>query len=273
VRRPKPDSETLRLVLAADITGIYPNPPINNEAFTFHVNRNLFEGLAGFDERFPLEPVLAESWVTPDARTYLFTLRPGLRFSDGSPVTAADVAASLQAAQRHHWVTRDYLQAIESVRAVDAGRVEIRTRSPYLILLHRLVFGFVLPASAVDRTPVPTIGTGRYRLASWQPGRELVLVSNPYHSGSPPHFARARFLVVEDAATRVRMVQEGAADVADHVPHDELTRLAADHRGVRALPPRRMGLAGQPLVRAAHLPPCESLTHGLAALPPRAGRL
>lgn len=241
-RAPRRESDTLRFALAADITGIFPNPPINNEAFTFHVNRNLFEGLAGFDERFRLEPVLAESWVTPDARTYLFTLRPGLRFSDGTQVTAADVVASLQAAQRRGWVTRDYLQAIESVMALDEARVEIRTRSPYLILLHKMPFGFVLPARAVDQTPVPPIGTGRYRLASWQPGRELVLVRNPHHRGPPAHFARARFQVVKDAAERVRMVQEGAADVADHVPHADLARLAGDARvrivakpGVRVL--------------------------------------
>ena len=52
------------------------------------------EGLSGFDTQLRVRPLLAASWETPDERTYLFDLRPGLRFSDGRPLTADDVVAS-----------------------------------------------------------------------------------------------------------------------------------------------------------------------------------
>ncbi len=121
---PPPTPATLRIALRADVTGFFPGPPLVNEAFTLQVNRSLYESLVRFDRDLRLRPGLAERWSNPDDRTYRFVLRPGGRFSDGSLLTAADVVASLEA-NRKGWVTRDYLQAIESVRAVGDGEVEI----------------------------------------------------------------------------------------------------------------------------------------------------
>ena len=64
-----------------------------------------------------LVPSLAERWETPDPTTCIFTLREGVRFSDGRPLTARDVAASLNAVRERAWVTRDLLAAVISVRA------------------------------------------------------------------------------------------------------------------------------------------------------------
>src|SRR5262249_37749072 len=120
---------TLRLALRADVTGFYPNRPFTNAGFTLGLNANVFEGLLRFDGPLRLVPAPAERWLNPDERTYLFELRHGLRFSDGTPVKAADVVASLEAARRHRWPNPDYFQSIASVRAVGEDSVEIGTRS------------------------------------------------------------------------------------------------------------------------------------------------
>jgi peptide/nickel transport system substrate-binding protein len=132
------------------------------------------------------------------------------------------------------WVTRDYLQAIESVRAVGEDRVEVRTQFSYPMLLSKLFWGFVLPARALAASPVPALGTGPYRLAAWAPGRELVLERNPEYRGPAPEFARARFSVVPDAEARVRRLVTGEADLADQIPPEQLAGLEA-RRDVRVV--------------------------------------
>jgi peptide/nickel transport system substrate-binding protein len=230
-----PPNGLLTLAVRADVSGFFPNPPVTNESYTIHVNRNVLEGLVGIDGRLKLQPALAERWENPDDRTYLFDLRPDLRFSDGRPVTAGDVAASLNAARTRRFITRDYLQAVESVRAIGEHRVEIKTRGPYLILLSKLPFGFVLPAESLAETPVPVVGTGPYRLEAWTPGRELRLARNPYYRGPPAAFAQARFVVVPDVEERVARVRRGEAQIADDVPLERIESLAAlpDVRVVR----------------------------------------
>ena len=73
-------NQTLVLAVRADITGVFPNPPLLNEIYSLHVNGNIFEGLVRFDRNHNLQPALAERWENPDTRTTVFVLRRGLRF-------------------------------------------------------------------------------------------------------------------------------------------------------------------------------------------------
>ncbi len=216
---------TLTVAVRADITGIFPNPPAANEAYTIHINRAIFEGLAVFDRALGLQPAIAEYWENPDENTTVFVLRPGLRFSDGTPVRAEDVVASLLAPRARRWITRDYLQAIESAKVLDERRVEVKTRSPYHILPSKLPFGFVLPAGAIESQPVPPIGSGPYRLEKWTPGREIVLARNPFYRGKPAHFPRIRLVVEPDAETRIKKVLSGEAALADSLPLEQVDDL------------------------------------------------
>jgi len=224
-RAPAPSPRTLTIAVRADVTGFYPNPPIADEAYTYDVNWHVLEGLVRFSPSLLPEPALAERWENPDERTYVFYLRPGLRFSDGRPVTAADVAASLEAARERQWVTRDYLNAVETVRATDRLRLVVRTRFPYFILLSKLPWGMVLPADSLASSSIPPIGTGPYRLESWSPGQEFVLARNIHYRGPPPAFDQARFVVVPDGRERVARLLSGKADVADHVPLEAVDEL------------------------------------------------
>jgi peptide/nickel transport system substrate-binding protein len=252
--RSTPPLRADRVVLAvrADVTGFFPNPPLSNEAYTWLVNASIFEGLTRRDPDHRIEPALAVRWENPDDRTYLFELRDGLRFSDGRPVKASDVAASLLAPARHGWPTRDYLHSIESAEPQGDRLLRVRTRASDLVLLTKLPWGFVLPAEAVDRKPVPTVGTGPYRLESWTPGREFVLARNPHYRGPAAAFAEARYVVEPDGHQRVARVVSGQADLADHVPFEVLDQLKA-RKGVLAV--ERPGLTVMFLALRVDRPP------------------
>jgi peptide/nickel transport system substrate-binding protein len=216
---PGPAADTLTLAVRADVAGFYPQGRFN-ESYTLNVNANLVEGLVRLDSQLRIAPGLAWRWETPDERTYLFELRHGVRFSDGRPLTADDVVASLQAVRRGRSGLQDYLDAVETVRALGPDKVEIRTRGPYRILLGKLPFAPVVPAPLVEAQAAP--GTGPYRLERWDRGREFTLVRNPMYRGTPAPFARARFLVAPDDRRRIEMVANGSADLADEVPPELL---------------------------------------------------
>jgi peptide/nickel transport system substrate-binding protein len=228
------EEDTLTLAVRSDVTGVFPNPPIINESFTLDVNANVFEGLVRLDRNLNAEPAIAERWENPDERTFVFSLKKGLRFSDGSPVTARDVVASLRAARERPFVTRDTLQAIESVEDAGDGRVRVRTRFPYPVLLSHLPRGFVLPEKALGERPVPPIGTGPYRVDHHTPGRELVLTRNPYYRGPAPAYPRVVFLVRPGAKERVDALLTREAQLANDIPLDRVDALAKT-AGVRVV--------------------------------------
>jgi len=236
---PLETSRTLTLAVRADVTGFFPQPPIQAEAYTIELNRNVFDTLLRFDAEHRLQPGLAERWETPDPTTCIFTLREGLRFSDGRPLTARDVAASLDAVRERAWVTRDLLVAVVSVQARGDRQVIVRTRTPYFALLPRLAWGFVLPAEDIQALPLgpagsgpakPIVGSGPYRLTRWKPGEEIRLERNEHYWGPRPAFGTVCLKINSDDRRRIGMVLDGQADLADQVPPAELGRLEHDPR-------------------------------------------
>ncbi len=123
------------MAVRADVTGFFPSPSAKDESFTNRANAEILEGLVRFDADGRLAPGLADRWETPDEQTYAFRIRPGLRFSDGSPLTAADAAASLLANIRKGWPTAGYLRNVASVEVEGPLRLVVRTRAPYSLLL------------------------------------------------------------------------------------------------------------------------------------------
>ncbi|HKF52757.1 MAG TPA: ABC transporter substrate-binding protein, partial [Candidatus Acidoferrales bacterium] len=83
------DSTTVNFLLESMPTNL--DPRIGTDAFSEHVDYLLFDSLLQRDDHLNLAPDLAEKWEMPDAQTYVFHLRRGVRFSNGQPLTSADV--------------------------------------------------------------------------------------------------------------------------------------------------------------------------------------
>jgi peptide/nickel transport system substrate-binding protein len=216
------DATTLTLAIRADVRGIYPN--VGNESFSFGVNSNLFEGLTRLDGALKPQPAAAESWENPDDQTWLFHLRPNLRFSDGSPLRAADVVASILYAGRRQ-PAPDYFLNHESVEAVSETELRIRTRRPDPLLLANLAPLFILPSAVLSRNPIPPIGTGPYVLEHWSRGRELVLLANRFYSGPRPTFSRVRFVVLPEERDRIQALLDGEVQIVEQLSVEGMARL------------------------------------------------
>ncbi len=236
---------TLTVAVRADVTGIFPNPPTINEAFTIDLFSNVFEGLFRLDSALSVKPVLVSGWTNPDAKTWVFRLREGVRFSDGSPLTADDVTASLRAAIEMPFPTGAFLGAIRSVDTVSPLEVRVTTREQSPALPSFLVSGFVLSRAALARRPIPPIGTGPYQLAGRQPGHSLALRRNPHHD-PPAAFDEIHVRVIPDADARVAALVAEEADIAEGVPLRSVEALSRDGR---------FTVLAQPGIRVLYLAP------------------
>ena len=201
------------------------DPHARNEVLTFSVLHNLYDALTMSDPGTRVEPALAESWENPNELTWIFHLRKNVRFHDGREFTAKDVLFSFDRARNapSSNVTT-YLLAIDKVQAIDPHTVEITTVRPYPILLNKLAFIFIVPAGSPAEIRQP-IGTGPYRLVSYDPAKRIELRAFPgYWRGAPPE-PSIDLLPITDRETRIRKLLAGEVDIAQEPGGENIERI------------------------------------------------
>ncbi|HKD12137.1 MAG TPA: ABC transporter substrate-binding protein [Thermoanaerobaculia bacterium] len=218
---PAPGEARLRDTMQRHLDGDPPtlDPTVTNEDFGIRVEDLIFRPLVGFDRQRRFVPALAKSWaVSSDGLTYDFRLDPIAHWEDGSPVTSADVAFTIERvrnpkvpAVQWHWGFED----LARVETPDPQSILVRFQHP---LADRL-FAFSLPivsAAAFGKDPGAMarhpFGTGPYRLESWTPNQKISLVRRADAPSSQFPIARVDFLPIPDNATRFRAGSRGELD-------------------------------------------------------------
>ncbi len=211
-----PEPTRIGIPLERDIQGLDPQAPERLTITTGQVLLQLYEGLVDYDPE-TLQPVarLASGWtVSEDRRTWTFPLRPGVRFTDsGRPLTSHDVVASLRRGLAVLERTGEFpgIPPALHLEAADDHTVRVVLGQPSHALLHLLahVRMVVVDEEVVAETGDLTLrpaGTGPFRLASWVPDSDLLLVRNPDYwgrsaGGRPLPLVDAVELAVADASS------------------------------------------------------------------------
>lgn len=209
--RRTPD-DTLVVLIPDEIQNLDPRAPMN--AWANKISRLFCPGLTVMDQEDLLPAYgLAESITRVDDLTYDVTLRAGATFSDGTPVTADDVAWNFE------WTIADgsktFGERFASFDRLDARRVRFHLRKPLATLLTDLDVGIVKRGATDARGKFADgrpICAGPYRLARYEP-RRILLEASPHFHGPPPSTPRLDFKVVRDATARIVMLAGGSADV------------------------------------------------------------
>jgi peptide/nickel transport system substrate-binding protein len=184
-----------------------------------------------------LTPSLAQSWTeSPDGLVYDFTLRDGLTFHNGTPLTAADVVFSFQ---RYKGAgAKLYKEKVQAVEIVDPQRVRFRLREPwpdFLIFIGTPATGagWVVPKAYLEQVgddgfKQHPIGAGPYKFVSHSPGVELVVEAFAGYWRKAPQVKRLVFKSVPEPTTRLAMLRKGEADVAYTLPGELAEGLRRD---------------------------------------------
>lgn len=214
-----------------DLTAFTPYASPND----FPVWKHLMEPLITFDfNTKKYVGVLASDWTVVDG-DWIFKIREGVKFHDGSPLTAQDVKFSLERALKSN--VGFILRPIDSVAVVDAKTVKIKTKVPFANLLARVKHIVILSATAhqrlgEDEFKKTAIGTGPYTYVEWKRGVRLVATKAPSYWGKPVDVEQIVWQAIPDQAARLTALEAGSADVIVSVPTQEVGRIG-DKPGVR----------------------------------------
>ncbi|HVN75301.1 MAG TPA: ABC transporter substrate-binding protein, partial [Thermoanaerobaculaceae bacterium] len=202
------------LVVTLDRVPTTLDPHQHNELVGWSLLCNFYDSLVSFSPEMRVEPALAESWAVLDPNHVRFTLRRGVRFSNGEAFGSSDVVASFQRAIRDpSSKIRHYLVGIRSVAADGANAVVIETVRPSPTLLNRLAFLFIVPhAQAATPEITRPVGTGPYRFVGRRGDGSVVAEAWSGWRGTADA-RRVLFNFVEDEDQRSDRFVAGGVDV------------------------------------------------------------
>ena len=218
------------------------DPHSQNELLTNSINGQLYETLVNRGKQLEVVPALATEWQQLDPLTWRFTLRKGVRFHDGAPLTADDVLFSVERASQPSSQIRVYATALGKPRKVDEFTVEFKLPEPNPILLEHATLVQIMSRAWCVKNKVErpldfsnreesyasthANGTGPYMLKSREPDVKTVMVRNPNWWGTHEgNVTEVTFLSIKSDATRVSALIAGNVDLILDPPPQDVPRL------------------------------------------------
>jgi peptide/nickel transport system substrate-binding protein len=234
---------TINFLIEAMPTNL--DPRIGTDAFSAHLDGLIYSSLVAHDARMNIIPDLAERWETPDPLTYVFHLRPGVKFHDGRALTSVDVKYTVDSILTGEVKTpkRGAFRMVAAIEAPDDLTVVFHLREAFASFLWNLTRPGVgiVPRGAGQEIAQHPIGTGPFRFVSMKADEEIVLERNTDYFGNqvevysgaktrpvrlaydrekPPPvqetnskpIGRVRFRIVPDAMVRALELRKGSAD-------------------------------------------------------------
>ncbi|MBM3555452.1 MAG: ABC transporter substrate-binding protein [Alphaproteobacteria bacterium] len=233
------EAKTFRYSTSGDILTMDPHS--QNEGPTNAMKSNIHDGLVLRTDKLEVIPGLAESWSLVNPTTWRFKLRAGVKFHDGTPLTADDVVFSFQRNIHQQSDMKNYLSTVAEVKKVDDLTVDYVTKGPDPILLQNLTLHFVMSKAWAEKnnTTAPVLGsttetyatrhtngTGPFILKERVPDTRTTLVPNPNYWRKVDHnLTEAIFRPIGNAATRVSALLSGEIDMMFPVPLQDVPRV------------------------------------------------
>jgi peptide/nickel transport system substrate-binding protein len=211
---------TLVWAMPGDVVSTDPASDGGGNAVDWGIYDQVYNTLVTITGSDTVTPSLAISWTHPSAKKYIFTIRRGVKFSNGTALTVADVVGTLQRIMSpkigSDWAAN--LQ-IASVAAIGGNRVEVTLKAPLASFLLALAMPqtSILPIEALNagtfNPAKQLLGTGPYEVKSHIQGQSWILTRNPYYWGSPAKASTVDIKIITNQAAQVAALRSGSADV------------------------------------------------------------
>lgn len=221
------------------------DPPQITDLNSTRVIKRMFEGLTAQElGTYKIIPGLAQSWdISKDGLTYTFRLRPNVKFHDGTPLTAEAVKfcfdrqlndqGPFYATGTYPYV-KGFLGNVAGVEVVNPTTVQIRLKSPLTPFLQYLAHHslYIYSPDALKKWGKDIVkhpvGTGPFKLETWEPGVRVVLARNDQYWGGAPRVRQAIYVPIIEAQARLSAIKTGEIDLTMDVPPDSLQDLRKD---------------------------------------------
>ncbi len=203
------------------------------------VAAHMFDALVAMDANSRPQPQLAETWRLLDDTTWEFRLRGNVTFHDGTPLTAEDVAFTLQRIPnvQSPGPYTVYTRGVAGVEVVDARTIRLKTAAPYPLLPNDMAQIRIIPRSLGLDVPSSdfnsgkaAIGTGPFRFVSYTPNDRVRMVRNDAYWGEKPIWDQVDYRILTNAASRVAALVSGDVAMIDNVPTPDIAKLRRDSR-------------------------------------------
>ena len=183
---------------------------------------------------FAIEPGLAESWVeSNNGKTYTYTLREGLEWSDGEPLTASDVAFTINRAREEEWQNFDAFVHNLTAKVIDDRTVEVTSSVPdpklpslgdtYILPEH--IWGKLSPEEITKYPGEDGVGSGPWTLDVFKRGQYVRMKVNPSYWGGERPIDEIIFRIFNNPDAMVAALEKGEIDVAHNVPTEAFERV------------------------------------------------
>ena len=224
------------------------NPLLSDELFVTGVCQFIYSGLIDYDDRgLPIPDVALElptqknGLISLDGRTITYRLRHGVSFSDGVPLTSADVKFTYDQIMnpRNNVPYRQPYDDVNRIDTPDPYTVVVHLKEPSApfvgTFMHNGIIGSIVPkhllGSFADLNHAEfnnhPVGSGPFVVKSWQPGSLLDLTANPHYWRGPPRLREILFEIIPNQNTLLTLVRSGGVDLYFNAPESQAATLAA----------------------------------------------
>jgi peptide/nickel transport system substrate-binding protein len=202
----------------------------------------VYSGLVRSDPKggTAIQPALADKWtVSDDGKTYTFHLRDGVKFSNGTPVTASDVKYSLDrfGDPKINATMSSVAVGYGTSKVVDAQTIRFELKQPVASFLYNIsIFpAFIVPKALLEKEGKAfwkhPVGTGPFTVKEFTSGSHITFEKNPnYWETGKPYLDTVRFNFATDSNSRILAVRGGTAQIMDGVPFSQITSLQGDKK-------------------------------------------
>jgi peptide/nickel transport system substrate-binding protein len=240
--------KTITAVMHSDLRVI--DPGLTTAYITRDHGYMVYDTLVATDSSFKIQPQMADWKISDDKLTYTFTLRDGLKWHDGKPVTAEDCVASLKRWGKNDGMGQKLMDFTASLEAPDTKTIVLKLKEPYGLVLESLgkpssLVPFMMPKRLAETEPgkaiAEQIGSGPFKFiqSEFQPGVKVAYEKNTDYvprkepaswtaGGKVVKVDRVEWLTMPDAQTVVNSLQSGDIDFAENPSFDFLPVLEAN---------------------------------------------
>jgi len=213
------------------------DPHMSTSSNDIRISFNLFDNLTSRRPDGKLAPGLAMEWKLQGQTTWVFKLRPGVKWHNGALFTSADAKFSIDRTYDPAAKVRvnTVFTTVDRIEAPDTATLIIHTKKPDPLLPARLGFygGQIVPkryleAVGPDKFSQQPVGTGPVRFVSWTKDDRVVLEANPDYWGGRVDFDRLIVRALPEMAPRVAALLKGEVDLITQVPPDQAERIKAN---------------------------------------------